>query len=179
MKYYLFLVALIIISLSACKKDKNITGTGTKPQQLPPITTEGKNTFGCLVNGEVWLPEVTPFQMLQYPLVSSYQFGNFMVLAKKNITNKEILEVIELYIKDLYIEDVYILDSPIVPVGSYGNYINFCFYVTDTTQIGELEIIKLDTINKIIAGTFEMKLWKDGCDTINITEGRFDVKFAQ
>jgi hypothetical protein len=24
---------------------------------LPPITTEGKNTFGCKVNGKIWLPK--------------------------------------------------------------------------------------------------------------------------
>ena len=27
-----------------------------EPEELPPITTTGENTFGCLVNGEVWLP---------------------------------------------------------------------------------------------------------------------------
>jgi len=26
--------------------------------ELPPITHEGKNTFGCLVNGKVWVAEV-------------------------------------------------------------------------------------------------------------------------
>jgi hypothetical protein len=74
MKKYYFILALILLSQTACKKDKHINGTGTPPpqqQQLPPITTEGKNTFGCLVNGEVWLPEVKPYQMFIYPLTSS------------------------------------------------------------------------------------------------------------
>ena len=26
------------------------------PATLPPITQEGKNTFGCKVDGEVWVP---------------------------------------------------------------------------------------------------------------------------
>jgi hypothetical protein len=28
----------------------------TPKEKLPPITHEDKNTFGCLVNGKVWLP---------------------------------------------------------------------------------------------------------------------------
>jgi hypothetical protein len=28
-----------------------------EPEELPPITTEGLNTAGCLVNGELWLPK--------------------------------------------------------------------------------------------------------------------------
>jgi hypothetical protein len=28
-----------------------------EPEELPPITTEGLNTAGCLVNGEQWLPK--------------------------------------------------------------------------------------------------------------------------
>jgi hypothetical protein len=31
--------------------------TPTPEQQLPGLTTTGENTFGCLVNGEAWLPE--------------------------------------------------------------------------------------------------------------------------
>jgi hypothetical protein len=182
MKKYYFILALILLSLTACKKDKHIDGTGTPPpqqQQLPPITTEGKNTFGCLVNGEVWLPEITPYQMFHYPLTSSYENTLFRVTAKKYFSNEDILQIITLYIDNVNNEGNYPLNSSILPVGAYGDYINFCIYTTDSTQIGIVEILKLDTSNKIIAGTFEMKLWKEGCDTINITEGRFDVKFAQ
>jgi hypothetical protein len=184
MKTYLIFLALILLSLTACKKDKHINGTGTPPpqqQQLPPITTEGKNTFGCLVNGNVWLPEVTPYQMFVYPLTSSYNPNiGLDVKATKNIDN-QIYEGTSLQIINLDDTGVFILDSNL-PIGSYGVYYDLskgCNYTTDSIQIGTVEILKLDTSNKIIAGTFEMKLWKNGCDTINITEGRFDVKYAQ
>jgi hypothetical protein len=29
--------------------------------KLPPETQNGNNTFGCLLNGKVWLPEGVPF----------------------------------------------------------------------------------------------------------------------
>lgn len=38
--------------LTACACTKNST-----PPQLPPITQEVRNTFGCLIDGEVFYPE--------------------------------------------------------------------------------------------------------------------------
>jgi hypothetical protein len=183
MKTYLIFLALILLSLTACKKDKHINGTGTPPpqqQQLPPITTEGKNTFGCLVNGNVWLPEVTPYQMFLYPLTSSYQNEIFTVSAKK-VINQTVNQAISFQVLDLNQTGLYYLNSdhPLGAVGVYADIIEDCYFATDTLKIGKVEILKLDVSNKIISGTFEMKLWKNGCDTVNITDGRFDVKFAQ
>jgi hypothetical protein len=187
MKKYYFILALILLSLTACKKDKHINGTGTPPpqqQQLPPITTEGKNTFGCLVNGEVWLPEVTPYLMFVYPLQSSYQNNGFYIKATKRINN-DIYQGLDIQIINLIIEQYYFLNSTSA-LGNWGAYSDLykdCLYLTDTTQVGSVEILKLDIPNKIISGTFEMTLYKSwsntDCDTIYITEGRFDVKFAQ
>ena len=188
MKHYLFLIALIIISLSACKKDKDKYGPGTQPQpqQLPPITTEGKNTFGCLVNGEVWLPEVKPSQMFVYPLTSSYDNIGFRIDARKRIENL-VFQKISMQIINLNDIGIYYLNSN-SSIGSSGSFFNSlidCLYITDTLQIGKVEILKLDIPNKIISGTFEMNFYKSDiwgnpdCDTIYITDGRFDVKFAQ
>jgi hypothetical protein len=181
MKKYYFILALILLSLTACKKDKHINDPGTPPQQqLPPITTEGKNTFGCLVNGNVWLPEVTPYQMFQYPLVSSFQNDIFFLKATKRI-HQNTSQSIEMKIHNLITEQTYFLNSnsTFENWGGFADNIKSCLYITDSTQVGTVEILKLDIPNKIIAGTFEMKLWKNGCDTINITNGRFDVKYAQ
>ena len=43
-------VAIILSLASSCKKEK-------MPDALPPITTEGKGTFGCKINGEIWIPK--------------------------------------------------------------------------------------------------------------------------
>ena len=43
----LLLAALLLTA--ACKKDKV-----APVDQLPPATTTGADTWGCLVNGEVW-----------------------------------------------------------------------------------------------------------------------------
>jgi len=50
MKKHIFpLLVLITLAAVQCKKN-------TLEEQLPPITTTGANTFGCLVNGNTWLP---------------------------------------------------------------------------------------------------------------------------
>ena len=53
------------------------------------------------------------------------------------------------------------------------------FFSTENSTVvsGNLTITKLDRINRIISGTFNATLNKDGCSEIKITEGRFDMKF--
>lgn len=52
-------------------------------------------------------------------------------------------------------------------------------YKTNNTFIGQLYIKNLDTLNRIISGTFfaRMKIYEFGSEYINITDGRFDVKY--
>jgi len=48
--------------------------------------------------------------------------------------------------------------------------------VTDTIVGGKLILLKADTINEIFSGTFEFTVVDSQCDTIKITNGRFDIK---
>ena len=51
MKIYPLLLAALL-GLSQCKKNDI-----NPVDQLPPATQTGANTFGCLVNRQVWLPK--------------------------------------------------------------------------------------------------------------------------
>jgi hypothetical protein len=42
---------------------------------------------------------------------------------------------------------------------------------------GELKLSKVDVSNKIISGTFWFNIKTDFCDTLKITDGRFDIKY--
>src|ERR1017187_1704281 len=44
----LFLISIAIININ-CKKSK-------PSDTLPPVTQSGANTFGCKINGVVWVP---------------------------------------------------------------------------------------------------------------------------
>ena len=50
MKRYYFTVFLLITCLAACRKDKSIDVT-----VMPEETTTGANTFGCLVDGWIYV----------------------------------------------------------------------------------------------------------------------------
>jgi hypothetical protein len=54
---WLLLIALFSICMPACKKTKIDPVPVPAIDQLPPITQTGANTFGCLINGNVWLPK--------------------------------------------------------------------------------------------------------------------------
>jgi hypothetical protein len=57
----IFLFMSLIVA-GSCEKDEE--------PQLPPITQTGAGTFGCLVNGDIWLPEST-ISFPAYPKVSA------------------------------------------------------------------------------------------------------------
>ena len=47
--YTPLLTLLLALCLTSCEKNPFVPGT-----ELPPETTTGANTFGCLVNGKIW-----------------------------------------------------------------------------------------------------------------------------
>jgi len=51
----LLLSVLTLCATSCTEKDYE--------EKLPPETQEGRYTFGCLVNGEIWLPEGMPLSI--------------------------------------------------------------------------------------------------------------------
>lgn len=47
-------ILLLLFALTSCSKDNN---NNTTQDQLPPITTTGVNTAGCIINGKVLIPK--------------------------------------------------------------------------------------------------------------------------
>jgi hypothetical protein len=176
MKNLTFLVLLIL--LSSCKNDDD-SNTPTNPiDQLPPATQTGENTFGCLLDGRPFLPGNG-----QNPLDCVYQFvdgGYYFSLQ----ANKEVnLNLIRLGCNtdNLQIQqgETYLLEDN-SDGNAYGKYffetnINY----TDSLNLGEMTITKLDFESNIVSGTF----WYDIEDTNGIVheirEGRFDMRFTQ
>ncbi len=169
------LFLLIISSGTNCKKNNPESG-------LPPATQEGKNTCGFLVNGKVWLPRGDN----GYPNLSCYydetymggtfntngyryepddnsKFSTFAVAAY-NVTNT----------------GIYKLNINANAVGVFTGIESGCSYRWNDTIPNHnafLNIAKLDKVKRIISGTFEYTLTRIGCETIRITQGRFDMKY--
>ena len=52
----LLLMLLATVFFTACNKDDSFPPGTSEIDKLPPLTTVGANTVGCLVNGKAFLP---------------------------------------------------------------------------------------------------------------------------
>lgn len=178
MRVFCFYIMLLLLGCSGCKE-----GALSPKEELPPATQEGLNTFGCLVNGEVWVPKpsINPaIHKLSYEYLKKEEY--FQISATRFFNNNGIgvRQLITITINEgMTTTGNYILDSPDKRKAKYVDLESGCRHLTDMTQTGTLEITKLDTVNHIIAGTFEFTVWTEGCDTIRVTDGRFDIKYQQ
>jgi hypothetical protein len=179
------IISLLLITtfLACCNKDDNPIPTNPV-NQLPPATQTGANTFGCLLDGEVFKPGLTNNSYnCFYQLVDGEYF--FVVGAsnqkngilksitigteKKSISLGETLNLFERINGNAY--------------GAYyrGNSNTGTDELLYTSQIntGELKITKLDFTNNIVSGTFWFDV-KDNKGVIHqIRNGRFDMQFTQ
>ena len=174
MKKYLLLL-LVFTSLTAvqCKKT-------TPEDQLPPITTTGANTFGCLVNGNVWLP----YGSLGVPSLTSNIYLD--MISKTNTLNIDAydrkngaLSDINITVKKLISDtSIYILYNYLNEGLVYSNN-NIDYEPYDT--FGLVHIIHYDTIQKIVSGTFSFIGYTSTdhslAPPVSITDGRFDLHY--
>ncbi|MBC3756896.1 hypothetical protein H7U19_00675 [Hyunsoonleella sp. SJ7] len=153
------LLSLFVLSTACCNKDDD---NSTDPiDQLPPATQTGENTFGYLVNGTPISITNTREQVAIYQQ-GQLQFGGGGV----NINIVDPLEINTQY--ELIGRARYQVD----PNPQLG-----CSYQFEDTLAGVLVFSKIDRVNYIISGTFEFSTVTDNCETINITNGRFDMKY--
>jgi hypothetical protein len=166
----------LLLGLVACKKHEL-----SPLEQLPPATQTGANTFGCLVNGKAWTPYKDCF--LCSPALKFYYTsdagGQFAVQAE----NSNIKQQINIGIDTCNAPKRYnYYASPKHPIRlAFGDFISgFCYLSTRSDALvsaeGFIDITRFDLSNGIFSGTFEFTLSKEGCETIKITNGRFDAK---
>ncbi len=166
------LAILLFLTAANCKKDDD-----TNPiDQLPPITMEGKGTFACLINGEVWKWKGrNPWN--GFPNLDT-SYGPINILRIQAIRENNIANEIKI--------QTMTIGTTIDSLGKYNIRYNSKVYVDyvlsnndcisfqlDTLRNNFLNITKLDTDTKIVSGTFEFTAIND-CDTLRITKGRFD-----
>jgi hypothetical protein len=175
---------LIIIActniFAGCKKDKNTT---EPTDQLPPATQIGANTFGCLVNGKVYVPKgyngngsPNPKKLYDIGLNGRPILG----ITADQIVNSNYKGSILISFGNLDHLGTYMMPNDFNFSLDWTDVIGNCSTIAfDTTikKFGGGEITKLDIPNRTISGTFNCKFKTLQCDTVFITDGRFDIKF--
>ena len=168
--------------MSSCEK----TPTESEPD-LPPLTTSGRMTFGCYVNGEPWVAEVPPFQPYHRHTGGGlhYNLDSIMLIFGNRINqiHNEIIDVpFRIVSQPTFKSKIGYSHTSIL----YNNYRNTCDgvrgdfdYDLDTTYNNEVEVVYFDIEKRIISGTFEMRVISRKCkDTLYMTDGRFDINFT-
>jgi hypothetical protein len=179
----LLLPALGLLLLTQCKKDEPDLAS-----QLPPATQTGANTFGCLLNGQPWTPTYNfgigtppPLRVTYDP---TYAGGSLQIRAIRLVTGLPDGQYLFLDGASLNKAGTYPI-SIAGPAGvSYSTGLRSgpCqeyYYANKAPGFfmqGQLVITRLDMSAGIIAGTFSFTLAQTGCDTIKVTQGRFDKK---
>lgn len=176
----LLLLLTIISSFSCCNNDDD--NTPTNPiDQLPPATQTGAQTFGCLINGEAFVPPSfgsnAPSAFYQF-VDGAYTLG----ISAGTGGGTELKSI-----------NIGCLDMPLIEETNYnllefvtGNYFgeyylgggNGEIYSTTVNNPGTLTITRFDQENFIISGTFNFTVLDNDGNEINITNGRFDMNYT-
>lgn len=177
MKKLLFIIGVFTcFCFAKCEKDK------PDSNGLPPATQDGRNTLGFMLNGQPWTPQgFNGTANLSIDFDPGVNNGVFSISAYRIITstNREYFGIgVNDSINYITPPKTYQLGSnSLFGVYFSNNNCTYDYFDNSITKTGLLTITKLDRTNRIISGTFNATLSKSGCTTIQITDGRFDMKF--
>lgn len=171
-----------LLLFSSCEKEKS------ELDKLPPATQHGANTFGCLIDGEAFIPkdgkpELTfPVPQEKRGLVVNEYSSYFEVLAFDRIDKNGMFFILKRPL----------IKQRVLPISTNNGGWNTS-YIKDTSNIsysniaikyyntysncGEIYVSKYDTVDGVYSGWFEFSAVDEETrqDTIQITNGRFDL----
>jgi len=173
-------ILIIIISIISFSCKKEIT-------ELPPPTQTGANTFGCKVDGQLWMPSGFGIASTAIILEANYFDGRTIIINARNLSSSPTESEFEIHLMNVVTPGVYLLNTTTEKypyhLGNYAYYVVRKFipsneWMTNSQYTGQVEITKTDTVNRIVSGTFQFQAINlyNTPQPVNITEGRFDIK---
>jgi hypothetical protein len=191
------LLPLLFLFLLGCNKDEN----NDPLAGLPPETQTGANTFGCLIDGKLYLPRCNPPSLVfpEWGLIvwGSGNNGNYVEIEARDLKSEKGFNFL-LHIEGVNLtrEGVYLIDES----NGYGDidgldhtYLHCTIFdykyniykkYLSFENSGSLKLTRYGSHNSgntndhnTISGTFSSKLRNilDPTDEIEITNGRFDI----
>lgn len=176
MKNTIIILSVLVIFWS-CKKTID---------ELPQATQTGANTFGAKVNGSNWGPLGGSF-LTASTLEAHVGADSSIFINARNFSREPTETEMEIYLQHVSAPGTYSLNqaTELYPSqsASYGYYVKREVSVqdewtTNASTTGSVQVSKIDWASHIISGTFSFQAAAHyGSAPINVTEGRFDVKF--
>ncbi|TAG01447.1 MAG: hypothetical protein EAZ44_08455 [Cytophagia bacterium] len=167
-KLKIFAIILLLIIASCKKKNQDAEPT------LPPETQTGADTFGCILNGQVWTN--SPRGQGTLPPLECTPEGNGVLTIIARYSTPEKWEDLKFYSINVYGNGQYPIKKSLRNVaGFFSKTVDMWSQDSDVSEDGLLTITRFDMSNRVIAGTFWFKLQKTGGTTIEAKNGRFDI----
>ena len=195
MKNLILYTGLITIILMACSPTKD-----EFVPTLPPITQTGENTFGCYVDGKLLIPREGEgtFNSRDYGMIYS-GFGNGPNYEHNELNIHDFKGVNKMRMDIHFVslhengEGIFTINKSNCEIGLDANHninirvrwwdedIQAHKWYCSIEDAGTLEITRYDFENFIVSGTFSCKMANrdDPSDIIEVTEGRFDIKWDE
>ena len=188
MKFHAYSFAFVVLAITcfcvSCRKS-------TKQQiTFPEATQEGKNTFGSYIDGDQFIAASTIFGLVRpinvayyYDSTNDFKAGSIFI---QGIDARSTLPIAGF----IAIQKMNVFGTGTFPLTYVSNcsrqytcdasfYYNSQLSKNYFADSGELTISKLDTVNRIISGTFHFTAKDSTGVKKEITNGRFDVKYNQ
>lgn len=168
-----------VLLLAGCKKSV---------EELPAATQTGANTFGLKIDGEFWVPQRFGVAATA-PILEARRTGlGGVFINARNFSFSPTETEFEIFLENVTGPGNYELNrtTNVYPhqSGSYAYYVKRRInpineWITTNQYPGSVTITRFDTTNKIISGTFTFRAGSmdSRATPIDVTDGRFDVKF--
>jgi hypothetical protein len=177
-------ISLLLCLFTACKKKQ---AEPTELEKLPPATQTGANTFGCLVNGQAFLPSADLGNGGPYQCNYIYSNGGYYLgISASSKSSSNYITLVSLAATNLTISEGQVLNLITYQSGNGSGEYSIITNSTQTNdyktktniQTGQLHISKFDQANQIISGTFFFDAINSNSEIVHITDGRFDMKYT-
>ncbi len=168
-----FLIPAFLLIFLACKKHD------AEPE-LPAETQVGANTFGCRFNGRAWIPEADEKPLnnctdLRFEF-EPYRDSGFFSFTATNCKQGGYVSINADIAGKTGIYPIGDLDSTYRSLILAGDKCTYESGEPDTYCQGSITFTRVDYRAGIVSGRFAFVIHKPGCDTLKVTDGRFDLK---
>ncbi|MBX0291430.1 hypothetical protein K3G63_13345 [Hymenobacter sp. HSC-4F20] len=175
---YLLLSSLSVL-VACAKKD------ASPESQLPPVTQTGANTFGCLVNGKVWTPNGGDGNqvgnlVVSYDKTTAGGVLDIRTYRYTDVKKPNTQQYMILFVRQLHGPGTYSFKRNQHSRAYLHDFKTNCYFSSQdsatTYRNGSLTLTRLDEAAGIVSGTFHYTLYTPGCDSLKVTQGRFDCR---
>jgi hypothetical protein len=176
-KYKHFIAVAFLAALTGqCKKDS--APAPDNPYGLPNATQTGANVFACRINEENFISNNYSGTKKH---VTAQLINDTLYIAGSPLnsnSNWTLLFVINKNIQEKKTYSVNTINATSTVITDSTACLGITFNIQQYSSFkGEIMIANFNSSEKIISGTFDCIVPIKNCDTLKITDGRFDIKY--